>query len=203
MWTSRPVRSESLPAEATDRFPLESGCRHERMTFHCEKPFGNPGKPGGDHSWSARSSGGMFEEPPSISRNLHPPSVPKQSKSLTVFWLPARRSDSARRRLAPEVSLDNASPRPLAAHSVTRFGSDRRDHEGPSPSAPGRRAACGLGPTRSALHRYLLMPCQTSDLQHAGALRLLHSHKLPPTALSARDVRCNHHLESKCCTKDG
>ena len=65
-----------------------------------------------------------------------PPCVPNQSKSLTLFWPPARRSDSARRRLSTSGPLDNASPGPPAGHLRHPLRGDRRDREGPSPSAP-------------------------------------------------------------------
>jgi len=85
-----------------------------------------------------------------------PPCVPNQSKSLTLFWPPARRSDSARRRLSTSGPLDNVFPgQSNSPTSVTRYGGDRRDRKGPSPSAPGRQAACDFSPTSQPI---LLLP---------------------------------------------
>lgn len=76
----------------------------------------------------------------------------------------------------------------------TRFGSDRRDHEGPSPSAPGRRAACSFGAHPSPSW---ISPLRSPESKSPRVLRLSTSSPLrtqpfgtePPVACPSRQAR--------------
>ena len=117
--------SDQSPAAISSVFPSE-GTPNPRLAAHLqalrpELPWPSP----------IPIAAPLHEAP-----SLHPPSVQGQSKRLTLFWPPARRSDSARRRLSTSGPLDNASPGPPAGHLRHPLRGDRRDREGPSPSAP-------------------------------------------------------------------